>query len=470
MSVVSPTTWTAQSAQPLVLAAGLSFAGLLVLAFVDRVAGHTVLTAWAAVVILAAYIGTLLRRDLVTLFLLVPFLATLVPVVLSNLYIEHGGYISEQGLHGEPLGSTIGIVGYILVFVTVVQLVVCRAPRLRSVVAHVTPSRFARQAKAIHVAVLLGATVVLIAFGSPLVTGMDRFEYWSQLPEIFNRLPFLIALCCSASAISLVLRRKTDWTAVMLIGASVIVLLLFSEKFTGLYTALAYGIATAYTARLAFGSGPLRLGRLIALASAAIAILLVFATVGFMIFYGYDITNVLGKLIDRAFGLQGHVWYGVTRVAGDEGGSGDLSQLLPGSAANGWGGITMLMYEISPQDFVDRMVARNLRFAMGGPGLLMYVFGYSAGAIVLAIAGLVTGGVLYYLYFAIARLNVLSIFVGLYGIRIMINVLMLGDIPDLWKPLTWAYLAWVAGDVALHWVRRRRARPFVVRSVAKSAQ
>ncbi|MER7796509.1 DUF6418 domain-containing protein [Microbacterium sp. NPDC096154] len=432
----------------------LVLAALLALGLLNQIAGPTLVVAWGAVAVLVAYIVVLFFRDLVSLFLAVPFFAVLLPVVLSNLYIEHGGYISEQGVHGEPTGSTLRIVGYCIVFFATIQFVVsqvaARIPR-----ASVDVDRFALWAKLVHGAVLLGSLGVLVIFGSPFLEGIDRFDYWSQLPGLLDRIPFLIALCCAATAVAIALRDKLDWVLLALLAVSVIILVLFAEKFTGLYTALVYSVGVAYTARIRFVNPSIKLGPLLIGGSLAAVALAALATVGFMVFHGYNTSNVLQKLLDRALGLQGHVWYGVDRLLQTQGPSGDLTHLLPGREGD-WGGVTLLMYEISPTAFVDRMVANGLRFTMGGPGLISYVFGYGAGAVVFAVAGLMAGAVLGYLLFAIARLRTISLLVGLYGVRLMINVFMLGDVTDLWKPLSFAFWGWVAIDLLL--VRLGRSR------------
>ncbi|HZL06790.1 MAG TPA: DUF6418 domain-containing protein, partial [Coriobacteriia bacterium] len=253
--------------------------------------------------------------------------------------------------------------------------------------------------------------------------------------------------------------KRALWWAVGLVFASAGVLVLFSEKFTGLFSILVLSVTGAYCTAILHRAVRLRLLRLLLILGAVAAVLLGVVSAGYMIFYGYTPGNVLAKVTDRALGLQGHVWFGTDRALQSGEPLGPMSALFPPSGYQGLTGNQELMYLVAPSNFVDAMIHQGLRFSNGGFPLAVWVFGYGWAALYLLLAAAVTGGVLAYLLFSVSRIRFFSVFVALNALRQVTNAFLVGDATDLYKPLALATWLWIALDMAyLLFTSRRQAR------------
>lgn len=413
----------------------------------------------AAVVIFAYLLIALLLSDALVFFLTFSLSATLAPMVASNTYIEFGNFISEQSVSGIPTGSTSRLVFYCVVFYLGV-FVLSRAliNRLRVRASDEWTRKFCLIARWGHAAVLVAAIGLLLVHGSPLLRGEDRFAYWASLPEVFNRLPYLIAIVCFLTVCAAAVRpslRTVSWAAGLILS-SIIVLLLFSEKFTGLFQVFLLSVIAAYTVAIFHRQVRLRLWRLLVLCVVAALALLSSAAMGYIVFYDYTLGTVLPKLMDRVLALHGHVWFGMDRSLQEGQPLGPTSALVEANS-DGLSGIQQLMYLVAPSDFVDRMIAGGLRFANAGFPLPVWTLGYGWAAIYFLIAGVLAGAVLAYLMFTVAKLRIVSIFFALNALRQVGNAFLVGDVTDLYKPLSLITWAWILGDLAYTWYCARSA-------------
>lgn len=411
----------------------------------------------SALLVFAYLLVALLLSDALVFFLSFSLSATLAPMVASNTYIEFGNRISEQGVDGFATGSTSRLVFYCIVFY-LGMYVIARAliNRLRASATALWTEKFCVIARWMHTAVLVGAVVLLLVHGSPLLRGEDRFAYWSSLPAVFNRLPFLIAMVCFLTVCAAAVRpsaRTMIWAAGLLSGSAV-ALLLFSEKFTGLFQVFLFSVIAAYTAAIYHRNIRLRIGRLLALCVVAAIALLSSAAMGYIVFYDYTLETVIPKLMDRVLALHGHVWFGMDRGLQQGDSLGPLSALLS-TDSEGLSGIQQLMYLVAPDDFVDRMIAGGLRFANEGFPLPVWTLGYGWAIIFFLLAGMLVGAVLAYLMFSVARLRILSILVALNALKQVSNAFLVGDVTDLFKPLALITWAWILADLAYSWYRAR---------------
>jgi hypothetical protein len=423
----------------------------------------------SAFLVFAYLLVALLLTDVLVFFLSFSLSATLAPMVASSAYIEFGNRISEQGVNGFATGSTTRLVFYVTLFYLGVYLV---ARALINRIQASTVSRwavtFCAIARWLHASVLTGAVVLLVAGGSPLLRGEDRFAYWSSLPSVFNRLPFLIAMLCFLTVCAAAVRptkRAMIWAASLLVG-SIVVLLLLSEKFTGLFQVFLFSVMAAYVARIYHRNIYPRIGRLLGLCVVAGVALLSSAAMGYIVFYNYTLETVIPKLTDRVLALHGHVWFGIDRGLQQGDPLGPVSALVA-TDSDGLTGIQQLMYLVAPNDFVDRMIAGGLRFANAGFPLPVWTLGYGWATLFFLLAGMLTGAVLAYLMFAVAKLRILSILVALNALKQVSNAFLVGDIADLYKPLALLTWAWILIDLVYTWYRGRgtaiRAGRFVNR-------
>lgn len=399
--------------------------------------------------------------DAIVFFLSFSLFATLAPMVASDFYIELGNRISEQGIVGFPTGATVRLSFYVLVYF------IAGYSALRFGLNHIPKrivdsriSAFARIARALHGTALVGGIGLLLIYGSPLLQQQDRFEYWATVPEIFSRYPFLLAILSflTVCAVAVSPTRAARWWTVSLLASSAIILLLFSEKFTGLFSIFLFSVTAWYVASIYHRGSPVKPLRLLGLCSAVGVVLLGFAAGGYMVFYGYTTQTVWAKLADRALALHGHVWFGMDRAVQSGASNGPLSALFPAPGAGGLTGIQQMMYLVAPDDFVDRMIDQGVRFANVGFPLPVWVLGYGWAALYFVVAGVLTGAVLTYLLWGVARLRPISIVLALNMFRQITNAFLVGDVSDLYKPLMLATVLLVLADLAYAFIRRRLKR------------
>lgn len=428
----------------------LALAVLTGLWLAGEASGYSPALATTALSVLAVYALMVLTIDPLSFFLSFSITIALAPMVMSNTYIEFGNYISEQGVFGAATGATVRIAWYCVLYMGS-TLFFARAliDRTRLVVpSEDVKARFVRSAIRLHSMVLIGALAVLGVYGIPLLRGQDRFAYWAGLPEALNRLPYLIAIMCFLTVCAVVVSPRGKRTApYLLIVASAMILILFSEKFTGLFAIFTLGVTAAGVTMIHHQRMRPRISRLIFLSLGTAVGLFVVLAVGYMLMYGYRLDTVLDKIIDRAFGLQGHVWYGVDRnlTSGQPGG--DVGAIFPAPGSRGMSGMELLMYEISPADFVDRMRALGLRFTMAGQALPVFAFGYFWAAFYQMVAGLISGVVLAYLFLSVSKLRLLSTIVALLALRQVSNAFLTGEPTDLYKPLALLIWTWMVLDL-----------------------
>lgn len=413
-----------------------------------------------ALAIFAYALLMVLLRDPLIFFLSFSLFTNLAPMVASSTYLEYGNFISEQGTSGYASGATARLAFYCLVFILGIYIAARLVlNRLRVRATDAASQRFFHYARALYVAVLLGAAVLLVTQGSPLLRGEDRFAYWASLPSVFSRLPYLIAmmsfLIVAAVAVS-PSKKKLLW-CMGLLAAGVISLVLFSEKFTGLYSIFVLSITGGYCAALYQRGVKFRPGRLVLLCLVVATALLGVATVGYMVFYGYTTETVLPKLADRALALNAHVWFGTDRSLQSGAPHGPWTALFPQPSYTGLNGNQQIMYLVAPSDYVDRMIAGRLRFANAGFPLAVWVLGYSWAALYFLTGGLLTGLVLGYLMFGVAHMRVLTVLFGLNALRQLSNSVLVGEPSDLYKPLAIATWVFIAADLAWYSYRRNRS-------------
>ncbi len=452
--------WGVDSIPAMVVDFSVAFALIGLLALSGKIWHFTSLQALGALTVFAFMLLMLLLKDALVFFLSFSLIATLAPMVASVTYLEFGNFISEQGVRGYATGAATRLVFYCLVaFLGLYAITRPLLNRMPKGTPEEIIRRFTRRARGLHIAVLLGAMGLLLFYGSPLLRGEDRFAYYASVPDVFSRLPFLIAMMSFLIVCTVAVRPNSlnaAW-AIGLVVASVGILVLFSEKFTGLYSIFVLSVTGGYCAALYLRGITPRVGRLILLCLTVGIALLAVASVGYMVFYGYTPDTVLTKLADRALALNGHVWFGTDRTLQSGGPNGPASALFPQPSYDGLSGIQQVMYLVAPADFVDRMIAGDLRFANVGFPLPVWVLGYGWATLYFLIAGATAGLVLSYLMFSLSRMRIVSVLVALNGLRQVTNALLVGDVSDIYKPLALVTWAFIVADLTYTYSRQRHS-------------
>lgn len=408
-------------------------------------------TSTAVIVIFGWAIWTYYRVEPLFLYLALPFVFHWAWCLVSIRYLERGAYISEQFQFGTLTGASARFSLLALTFLSVVMLCVsrfARSPRLSA--PHWSAGRGDRSRSFVRMALLfawslVGALLMTgLVFGFPLLTGQTRFGYWPSTPGL-ERLAYLVPVAALTLGVAQHMSSgKRSWVALL---AGISSLLLFSDKFSGPLTAIIYFAMGYYAAR---ALDPATVKRHVGLGRAALVAPLVAALLVGTTLYGYTVVDgkqsyeLRDAVVDRALGLQGHVYYGVDRrVVVDESDTVDPGEFFaPNREPLQPAGLVRLMHEISPSSFVYAMRAAGIRFTNGYPAIAVASFGFLGALGVQIAAGLLFALFAYYVALKIARLDFAGlVLAGAYLSNIVTNALLMGEVYYVYRPLGLVLLA-----------------------------
>lgn len=355
--------------------------------------------------------------------------------ILSNLYIESGKFIIEQGVYGFQTGAALKLLGFnVLFFLCFFLIAELWGQKL------IVNFQLIRRINWVFWAVLAVVLACLVALygnlvlsgGIPLLTaGVDRFNFWSQyarfpvIAQILGDLTVIIAMALGA-CFNLLLKlprslNKRFWirTVAALFALYLLYLLLLGHKFSGQFLAIIFFFLPAFVTHLRQGF----------LRKYAWALALAAFALFFLIFLNYrdsDLARYAGGPLQaiyyRAVGLQGHVWWG-TDLAVSRGEQSlepfqDLSQ-----------GMLTLMYLVgnsSVQSYIDR----GVRFTMGYPAIGLYAFGVQGLLLLQIVLAALLATLVSYLYSLCFKLSLLRLTLSL-------------------QVLLWAYTSYGTGDFSI---------------------
>ena len=355
--------------------------------------------------------------------------------ILSNLYIESGKYIIEQGVYGFQTGAALKLLGvnalFFLCFFLVSEL---WGQKIK------IDLQFKRRINWLFWIVLAGVLACLVAlYGNmalsgviPLFSaGVDRFNFWSQyarfpiIARILGDLTVIIAMALGACFNQLLKLpqslTKRFWirSVAALFALYLLYLLLLGHKFSGQFLAIIFFFLPSFVTHLRHDF----------LRKYAWALLTVGFALVFLIFLNYrdsDLARYAGGPLQaiyyRAVGLQGHVWWG-TELAVSRGEQSlepykDLSQ-----------GMLTLMYLVgnsSVQSYIDR----GVRFTMGYPAIGLYVFGTQGLLLLQVILAALLATLVCYVYALCFQFSLLRLTLSL-------------------QVLLWAYTSYGTGDFSI---------------------
>lgn len=366
-------------------------------------------------------------REQKLFWIMLPFSMFHFLAIVSSYYLEGGAYISEQEAYSYPTGGTIRLVGYMYVVFFVAYMVYVSLARL---------SRFSsdgRKQSGIY-EVLLFAVVwlfilvllaALLVFGSPLLAGIQRFEYWAEhpYPVVHSLLQYGFQFSFLLGVVQIYRPRKKS--GVLLAVFTFCVLNgLYGEKFTGIFLVVLYYICGMYIASLVNMKGRFKVGFYQILVFGVIVALLF----GLIYFHYSSIHAVQGGVVDsivsRVFSLQGHTWWGIDSImiSGKE-----PVGMAPLVGSDGEiNGVYYLMEQIAPEGIFKSYLARGITFTMGFPAILIYSVGYGTALFLCGVAGFLIACVAYLLTCVIAQYNLIGIFAGVKSLLVLTHALNMG--------------------------------------------
>ncbi|WP_273404300.1 DUF6418 domain-containing protein [Actinobacillus porcinus] len=374
----------------------------------------------------------------IAFFLLIQFLVAFLWCSCSLYYIEYGNFISEQNKFGENVGALIRYIFYMGIFLLFAYFVISYKTKNIKGKLDVGGFLFFKQ-----ITYLLFFILVILCFfigmvyGIPLFSGVSRFEFY-RLIEPLDKVIFMMPI--SAFMLGVVFSQSN--TRYSFYGALVLILflILFSDKFSGIYGVLIYFIIGFYlsknivnnTSSYGFNKKVLYL-----YFPSIMFILISIVSIGYIYLHGASSSDLMERILSRALGLQAHVWYGIDFQLWH-------SLLLPDSSiflleSNEPvqpAGLEYLMYQVADEKFVDSFREAGIRFTNGYPAIVLISFGYAYSITILALLGCILGIFLYYIYQKVRLLQPLRLIIALiFYNNILINIFIMGEIYYIYKLL-----------------------------------
>lgn len=314
--------------------------------------------------------------------------------LVSNMFIENGAYISEQGRAGQSNGATAVLAVYVIVFLLCAHAAIVVATRRYVGKLGLGSGAAPRMRRLLMLGILGTAAVeftVVAIYGTAIDAGVERFEYWASMPDALaaaiTNLRALNSPLAAGMGFYIVYFARRDSLLLASFGCAQVPLYLMGDKLSPFLGAGLYFVLGAALASLARGSS-LRVSWRAVVGTLLACLALVLALAG-----GYRNagSSDIERSIESRMVLQGHVWYG-SHVAV----RGGLDPIPAGEMVrpNSLGkpsGLDRLSYLVSSPGFVHDRIRRGVTFTLGGPASPYVVAGPVFGAALYGLLGLIYG-------------------------------------------------------------------------------
>lgn len=291
-------------------------------------------------------------------------------VTASLFYIESGAYMSEIREYGYASGATSAYILSTLYFFLLAFLSFSIVQRLKVRQTDITfrLGEFKLSAARVYkvTATFLYPTLLILALvtSAPLLSGLDRNIFWSSHAiglqrVLFNQLPlvaFIAGFVCIKKDNGLTLKEILK--SLLPIYA---LQLIYGETFTAIFTATTFFLIPICSEKRGLNLIYKNKTKILTTIVGAAAALLSFKFLGS---YVAGIGSGTAVMMNRVLALQGQVWWAIYTF-GDQ-----LSN-------NGYEGIQLLMYKISPSDVFNAYSSQGVNFTMGYPAILVTQFNKS---------------------------------------------------------------------------------------------
>jgi len=390
-----------------------------------------------SIVLLFFFIFDILRRDYSFVIMASFFIFSIVLVGISNLYIEFGNYITEEARFGLQIGSTTSYIAISIWFLLIGKLVFNASDKIYIPIGKININPYL-----IFLFFLffeLSYLYLLISHGSPLLRGEERFTYWLDAPLFYQKLNLVFPLMFVLLGMLMAHHNKKSFNliSVFLISFYVILLIFFSEKFSGLILVLFNFSIGFFVVKFDKSNFKIGIKHFLILGIIMIALLVV-VFVNMQVVYGYDTQQAFDRFISRVFGLQGHVWYGIVheyRFENLDLGFRELFIDFDGDESNPTG-LVALMWKIAPHDLVEHMRMSSIRFTMGWPAIVLATYGWLGVIVSTIISAVMTGIIFRFMYNAIVNTNYVALALLMVLYRGLTSAFLMGDLFTLYKSTT----------------------------------
>lgn len=368
-------------------------------------------------------------------FLLMPFIFPHFTAIVSNFSLETGAYIEELQVMSYATGGVTRLVFFMLSFFMVAMLAFNFIEKYRVNRFFLTLkgdySRLEKQLLVLFSGVIF-AILLLNAFlwGSPLLKGVQRFDYWvgHPYPGIRNLLyqGYLLSFILGVYITKIKLNRTGK--PISYIGIVILFCLfnvLYGEKFTGVFLTLLYFFIGMF--------GSLVLYKKINIVNAktimfvVVMSLLLYGLIYYQYKYIHQLPGSIFSFIEsRVLNLQGEVWWAIDSSAPTGNGLSYLYSYSDNCRMSG--GLYSLMYQIAPTSLVDSYCERGITFTMGYPAILISSVGYFSGFLFNLFFAVLVGVTLFLVKKSIEYPNVISLFLSAKVLLIETHAFNMGNI------------------------------------------
>lgn len=432
-------------------------AALLATTLVYEVGGPSrglAIAAGALFVIIGLYMWHLSQ---VHFLLLLPFYFGYLTAVVSNVYLEHGAYITEEQRYSFATGSTLRLTLYsglylLAMFFTLYRFASRESLRALAVAAMQRPG--VRLLTSSIMAMVVAWLALLLAsglvFNFPIFLRIDRYTYWTSHPFPYlwriliqgTQLAFLLGITYGAMEDGPRRRLALSLFVLMLLTN-----VLFGDKFSSSALSLMnFGAGASVMRQLVHGEA-IRLGKWIPRALVAIGVFF------FLVSWSYrEISNIASQevvdyIVSRVFGLQGHTWWGIDLLAQGNADGPGAQALLRRHSPLAPGGLYLLMYAVAPADAVAFYMSKGMTFTMGGTAIAVYTLGYPLGFLYMIAAGGSAGLILSYVARKAASVHLWRTWIALKVAWIALLAFNMGNVYLLLSASMVIYLAIIAADL-----------------------
>lgn len=368
-------------------------------------------------------------------FLLMPFIFPHFTAIVSNFSLETGAYIEELQVTSYATGGVTRLVFFILSFFIVAMLSFGILNKYRinrfSLTLKGDYSRLENQLLILFsIVIFVVLTISALMWGSPLLKGLQRFDYWVQhpFPGIRNFLyqGYLLSFILGVYITKLRLNgngsgKQYIYIVILFCFFNV----LYGEKFTGVFLTLLYFFIGLLGSLVLY-----KKIKIINTKTVMFVVLLMLILYG-LIYYQYKYIHQLPGSIfsfieSRVLNLQGEVWWAIDEL--NPAGKGISNLYSYNENCKLTGGLYSLMYQIAPASLVDSYCERGITFTMGYPAILISSVGYFSGYLYNLLFAALVGITLFLIKKAIEYPNIISLFLSAKVMLIETHAFNMGNI------------------------------------------
>lgn len=364
-----------------------------------------------------------------------PFIFPHFTAIVSNISLETGAFIEELQVTSYATGGVTRLVFYLLSFFVIgmFSFGIINKYRINRFSFTLKGDYFLLEKQLIllfSMSIFAVLTVSALLWGSPLLKGVQRFDYWAlhPYPGIRNFLyqGYLLSFILGVYITRLKLNGRNNYKSYILVVALFCVFnVIYGEKFTGVFLTLMYFFVGLFGALVIY-----KKVKIINTKTVLFLLLLMLILYG-LIYYQYKYIHQLPGSIfsfieSRVLNLQGEVWWAIDEL--NPSGNGIAYLYTYNQNCKLTGGLYSLMYQIAPVSLVDSYCERGITFTMGYPAILISSVGYISGYFLNLMFAVLIGVTLFLIKKSIEYPNIISLFLSAKVLLIETHAFNMGNI------------------------------------------